>query len=46
MNEILETERRYVSHLDMMQKKFIVPLRSVLNETNIKALFANTEVKL
>ena len=42
----METERNYVNHLDMMQRKFIQPLRNMLEDNDVRILFANTEVSI
>ena len=44
VNEIIETERNYVKHLEMLQTKFIDRLRGPLDDKDIKMVFANTEV--
>ena len=44
MNEIVETERNYVNHLEILQHKFIDRLRGVLDEKDIRAVFSNLEV--
>jgi len=44
VNEIIETERNYVNHLEMLQNKFIARLRGPLDDKDIKMVFANTEV--
>ena len=44
INEIVETERNYVKHLNMMITKFIQPMKAFVSENDIRILFANTEV--
>ena len=46
VNEILETERNYVKHLEMVQHKFIDNLRGNLAEKDIRAVFSNLEVSI
>ncbi|CAK8674387.1 unnamed protein product [Clavelina lepadiformis] len=41
INEIAETESNYVQHLEMMLKKFVEPLRKVLEPKDIKIIFIN-----
>lgn len=45
MNEIIETERNYVQHLDMMLRKFRDPLQSRLQIKDLKTIFMNIDVR-